>query len=120
MISLQEFLDVSPTSFHVVNSASQELEQVGYASQPYKDAGGSHFAKDKGVVTRGGALIAWHWPQEITTPEGVLIFGAHSDSPGLHLKPNSTSTTLGWSQFCLLYTSPSPRDRTRSRMPSSA
>ena len=25
---------------------------------------------------------------------------------------------LGW--FCLLYTSPSPRDRTRSRMPSSA
>ena len=41
-------------------------------------------------------------------------------------------TTLGWGVgpggeitnvypfFCLLYTSPSPRDRTRSRMPSSA
>ena len=29
---------------------------------------------------------------------------------------------LKWSSFqaCLLYTSPSPRDRTRSRMPSSA
>ena len=26
----------------------------------------------------------------------------------------------GDSEFCLLYTSPSPRDRTRSRMPSSA
>ena len=25
-----------------------------------------------------------------------------------------------WSTACLLYTSPSPRDRTRSRMPSSA
>ena len=25
-----------------------------------------------------------------------------------------------WSMTCLLYTSPSPRDRTRSRMPSSA
>ena len=25
-----------------------------------------------------------------------------------------------WSSSCLLYTSPSPRDRTRSRMPSSA
>ena len=25
-----------------------------------------------------------------------------------------------WSYGCLLYTSPSPRDRTRSRMPSSA
>ena len=32
--------------------------------------------------------------------------------------------TVGWgwdiTNFCLLYTSPSPRDRTRSRMPSSA
>ena len=27
---------------------------------------------------------------------------------------------LGWTNSCLLYTSPSPRDRTRSRMPSSA
>ena len=26
----------------------------------------------------------------------------------------------GWNIICLLYTSPSPRDRTRSRMPSSA
>ena len=30
-------------------------------------------------------------------------------------------TTTGWKGYiCLLYTSPSPRDRTRSRMPSSA
>ena len=27
---------------------------------------------------------------------------------------------IGMLYFCLLYTSPSPRDRTRSRMPSSA
>mgnify|MGYP007111976903 CR=1 FL=1 len=27
---------------------------------------------------------------------------------------------LAWLDACLLYTSPSPRDRTRSRMPSSA
>ena len=27
---------------------------------------------------------------------------------------------LGWSGYCLLYTSPSPRDRQKSRMPSSA
>ena len=29
-------------------------------------------------------------------------------------------TVIGYCCFCLLYTSPSPRDRTRSRMPSSA
>ena len=30
------------------------------------------------------------------------------------------ASTLGRARTCLLYTSPSPRDRTRSRMPSSA
>ena len=33
---------------------------------------------------------------------------------------NQRETTVIWSKNCLLYTSPSPRDRTRSRMPSSA
>ena len=32
----------------------------------------------------------------------------------------SQSNKIDLSTFCLLYTSPSPRDRTRSRMPSSA
>ena len=31
-----------------------------------------------------------------------------------------TASDFVWSWICLLYTSPSPRDRTRSRMPSSA
>ena len=37
-------------------------------------------------------------------------FGMAKPGPDVHLRANS----------CLLYTSPSPRDRTRSRMPSSA
>ena len=43
-----------------------------------------------------------------------------------HFNPNTTnvkcevSDQLGAYNICLLYTSPSPRDRTRSRMPSSA
>ena len=36
------------------------------------------------------------------------------------LKQFSETNTLRRSLICLLYTSPSPRDRTRSRMPSSA
>lgn len=99
MISLRDFLDASPTSFHVVKNASKELENAGYASADYVDADGSHFANDKGVVTRGGALIAWSWPKGNTALDGVTIFGAHSDSPGLHVKPNSSSSTLGWAQL---------------------
>ena len=36
------------------------------------------------------------------------------------LSPDQTAFGTGQMIFCLLYTSPSPRDRTRSRMPSSA
>ena len=38
---------------------------------------------------------------------------------GLSHKPNFINYTYR-DEICLLYTSPSPRDRTRSRMPSSA
>ena len=41
----------------------------------------------------------------------------------LNLKPAEALRRLvefTWDYYCLLYTSPSPRDRTRSRMPSSA
>ena len=38
----------------------------------------------------------------------------------LALKGASNQTLMVVSSFCLLYTSPSPRDRQKSRMPSSA
>ena len=38
----------------------------------------------------------------------------------LFLRAAVNSESIGFSGACLLYTSPSPRDRTRSRMPSSA
>ena len=44
--------------------------------------------------------------------------GADTDVPGdTEVHPGGAGEPVG---VCLLYTSPSPRDRTRSRMPSSA
>ena len=52
-------------------------------------------------------------------PQAVLIKGGHLDATHTQI-----TDFLMWrsveDEFCLLYTSPSPRDRTRSRMPSSA
>ena len=39
---------------------------------------------------------------------------------GMELRPEYNRLIAATSRICLLYTSPSPRDRTRSRMPSSA
>ena len=54
---------------------------------------------------------------------GQVVMTQSSDVALTHA--TTTATALGIiipanSQICLLYTSPSPRDRTRSRMPSSA
>ena len=47
--------------------------------------------------------------------------GARLARPPLHVgEAGAPVRTLAWCTGCLLYTSPSPRDRTRSRMPSSA
>ena len=50
--------------------------------------------------------------------EGSQIGPAHRLGAGLDGLYNFTAGALD--HRCLLYTSPSPRDRTRSRMPSSA
>jgi len=60
-------------------------------------------------------------------PEKIILFGSvargtadeHSDMDILVICPISGSRRA-MMVACLLYTSPSPRDRTRSRMPSSA
>ena len=61
---------------------------------------GGTLDKDYPQVTKG-------WAFEITTPAFDRILE--------DLNPN-----FEWESYCLLYTSPSPRDATLSRMPSSA
>ena len=57
---------------------------------------------------------------ELGEPDCKLInpFKLNEVDGEFYLEPWLTFTTQN--EFCLLYTSPSPRDRTRSRMPSSA
>ena len=60
-----------------------------------------------GAVTDGGIVdLSARFGKDYPTLREVVAAGA--------------LTRLGEAAACLLYTSPSPRDRTRSRMPSSA
>ena len=68
------------------------------------------YAKEKYDKTNGGSTSSWQPSQP------------SSDSNDSNTSDSSTSdsNTSDSNNTCLLYTSPSPRDRTRSRMPSSA
>ena len=81
---------------------------------------------NKQVDSEGIGIIA---PQFDQDPNDIYasVRGYRGDSINLYHLPyaseevNSISSSLGEVDIsCLLYTSPSPRDRTRSRMPSSA
>ena len=48
-------------------------------------------------------------------PDWLAVLGRHKEAQELRAEKIASHSTI-----CLLYTSPSPRDRTRSRMPSSA
>ena len=79
------------------------------------------------TLERRGAIFVEETEE---VPEGsVVVFSAHGVSPAVHREAAERSLhTIDATcplvtkvhQDCLLYTSPSPRDRTRSRMPSSA
>ena len=75
-------LDASPTSHHVVGWWSKNLTNAGFLDCSLLDT----LSAEKGFVCRGGAIIAWRVPQK-SLHNGFRIVGAHSDSPGLHIKP---------------------------------
>ena len=59
----------------------------------------------------GSGLVARFLGGRTCVPRGLYMYGGVG---------RGKSMLMDWFYDCLLYTSPSPRDRTRSRMPSSA
>ena len=51
---------------------------------------------------------------------GQVLYFINSKAKKNYLNLGRVPARTKWTDTCLLYTSPSPRDRTRSRMPSSA
>ena len=91
-----------------------------------KSAGAFHEALElNGVVmtkldgdARGGALLSVR--QVTGVPVRFIGTGEHLEDFELFRPEGMASRILGMGDICLLYTSPSPRDKRQSRMPSSA
>lgn len=81
---LCDFIDLSPTPWHAARNGADMLTTEGFdelpSSAPWSDR------SVRGVTVRGGSLIAWAGaPGADSTP--IRLIGAHTDSPGLRLRP---------------------------------
>ncbi len=97
--SLFTFIDQSPTAFHVAVNAASALEQAGFRSLRESDpwqglAAGGYF-----VLRNDASLIAFSWPGETPRPRPLRMAGAHTDSPGLRVKPQPLQLHQGCLQL---------------------
>jgi aspartyl aminopeptidase len=87
---LCEFIDASPSPFHVCRSAADRLLAAGFTEVSESDAwpgSGDYFA------VRAGSLIAWRSTGDHAP---FRIVGAHTDSPNLRVKQHPDRLVSGW------------------------
>jgi aspartyl aminopeptidase len=94
LADLVEHLDASPSPFHAVESTRQRLVAAGFGAVVEGDVwdGVPH----RGYLAREGGLVAWILPSADRPDAAFRLVGAHTDSPGLRVKPNPDGGTAGW------------------------
>ncbi|MDZ4255851.1 MAG: M18 family aminopeptidase [Sulfuritalea sp.] len=94
-LALIDFIDASPSPWHAVASTEQRLLAHGFTRLEEGErwqlaAGGRYYA------TRGGAsLIAFVLGSRPLAENGYRLVSAHTDSPGLRLKPKAAHAAEG-------------------------
>ena len=93
----------------------EDVDPVRYVGN--RSSGRMGFAVATEAVTRGARVLLVTGPTTLDPPVGAEVTSVRSAD---EMNRAVTEAMNNESIDCLLYTSPSPRDRTRSRMPSSA
>lgn len=97
--ALLDFIDASPSPWHAVANTAQLLSSHGFEKLEENAAwqcrpGGKYY-----VIRDGGSIIAFVLGQQPIAEQGFRIVGAHTDSPGLRLKPKAAYSTEGIGQL---------------------
>jgi aspartyl aminopeptidase len=92
---LLNFIDASPSPWHAVDSTAQRLNQHGFSQLQETETwqlqtGGRYY-----VIRGGASIIAFIVGKQPLVDSGFRMVGAHTDSPGLRLKPNAADSSEG-------------------------
>ncbi|CED92724.1 M18 family aminopeptidase [Actinomyces succiniciruminis] len=92
--SIIDFVTASPTSYHATAEVARRLDAVGLTAVDEREPWGTDLPR-RGYTRRDGAIIAWLLPERLDAAAGLRIVGAHTDSPGLRLKPHAAMVRDG-------------------------
>jgi aspartyl aminopeptidase len=92
---LLDFIDVSPSPWHAVLTCEARLSAAGFSRLDELERwtlspGGRHY-----VVRGGSSIIAFIVGSQPAAAVGLRLIGAHTDSPGLRLKPKPAEDAAG-------------------------
>ncbi|MCW9066857.1 MAG: M18 family aminopeptidase [Sulfurimonas sp.] len=89
------FLDASPTPFHATNNMSMMFKNAGFVKLEESDKWELEHGKKYFVTRNDSSIIAFTYPKN----KNYVMFGAHTDSPNLKLKPNPVIKEHGVVKF---------------------
>lgn len=93
---LCDFIDASPSPFHVCVTVAERLRAAGYTELAETD----RWPQQPGryFTVRAGSLVAWDGGD---TDIPFRIVGAHTDSPNLRVKQHPAREVAGWQLVAL-------------------
>jgi aspartyl aminopeptidase len=94
---LCEFIDASPSPFHVCATVAARLRAAGYIELAETDGWPS---PGKFFTVRAGSLVAWDSGSD-TGGRPFRVVGGHTDSPNLRVKQHPDRTVAGWQVVAL-------------------
>lgn len=98
---LCEFIDASPSPFHVCETVARRLRSAGYTelveTDRWPDRDGRFF------TVRAGSLVAWNGGEHggDNSDRPFRIVGGHTDSPNLRVKQHPDRVVAGWQVVAL-------------------
>ncbi|QSB04594.1 M18 family aminopeptidase [Natronoglycomyces albus] len=94
---LAAYIHASPTPSHACEQAAVRLRAAGFQqlaeTQQWPTEPGGYF------LIRGGSLVGWYVRESGQFQHGFRVFGGHTDSPTLRVKPLPDVGKAGWQQI---------------------
>ncbi len=100
-LALLHFIDRSPTAFHAARSTAAALEEAGFRSLDEREEWVLAPGDRRFAIRNDSAIVAFVVGDDAPFRSGFRIVGAHTDSPGLKLKPNAWQARHGAIQLAV-------------------